>query len=113
MFYSTDPYAKISIGGKYFGQTEYKANTLNPVWNETFKCPLLHLQSTLLIQVMDHDDYNTDDAMGVAEIDFSSLPVNTAVDFKRELQNVGNIVAKGSVSISLRLEVWTTLCSIF
>ena len=58
-----------------------------------------------MLQVMDFDEYNTDDPMGTAEIEINNLPLNTDTEFKRPLQNVGNVVAKGWVYISLRLEV--------
>lgn len=102
---SSDPYVKISIGGRHIGQTAFKPSTLNPVWNEHFTCPLLHLQSSVLLQVMDHDDYNTDDAMGVAEVELSTMPVNCIIEVKRPLQNVGNIVAKGSIFLTVLVEV--------
>ena len=63
------------------------------------------MQSNLLLQVMDHDDYNTDDAMGIAEVELKSLPVNSAVEIKRPLQNVGEVVAKGSILITVLLQV--------
>jgi Ca2+-dependent lipid-binding protein len=63
------------------------------------------MQSTLQLAVMDHDDYNTDDAMGTAEVEVRSLPINTTMECKRPLQNVGSIIAKGSIFLSLLLEV--------
>lgn len=103
----SDPYVKISIGGRHFGQTQYKPNTLSPVWNEAFTCHLLHLESPVLLQVMDYDDYNTDDPMGTAAIEINNLSLNTTTEFKRPLQNVGNVVAKGWIYVTLRLEVYS------
>ena len=54
---------------------------------------------------MDHDDYSTDDVMGIAEIDISSLPTDSLVEYNRPLQNVGATVAKGSIHVSLFLQV--------
>lgn len=54
---------------------------------------------------MDHDDFTADDPLGDAEVDLRSLPFNTLVEHKRVLKNVGNVVVKGSIFVSLLLEV--------
>ncbi len=96
----------ITIGGRRFGATSWIANSLNPTWNETFHCDLLHIKSNLVINVMDHDDHNNDDALGKCEVDLQSLPIGTEVPLRCALQDVGATAAKGFVNMVLSLQVY-------
>ena len=68
----SDPYAKISIGKQYVGQTEVLHKTLDPVWSreqhiEPYLTPELSTfmaQSTIRIEVWDSDVGDDDDFIG-------------------------------------------------
>jgi len=51
--YSSDPFVMIYVGNKYVGKTRTIMKSLNPVWDESFEIPLLHMNTTLQLKVFD------------------------------------------------------------
>ncbi|CAB9524101.1 Synaptotagmin-11 [Seminavis robusta] len=82
---SSDPYAivrlytgKSKVRPKILGQTEYMTQTINPTWNETFsiRIPIDDIATQtakLELTLMDYDDKNEDDLMGVVTLPLQSL----------------------------------------
>lgn len=85
------PYVKLCIDGKVYGQTKVIYKTLNPVWNESIKVELNTAQSNHLLQryknglhqqqkptfelfIYDKDELSDDDSMGIVR---GVLPFDT------------------------------------
>ena len=51
--YSSDPFVMIYVGGKFVGKTRSILQNLNPVWDESFDIPLLHMNTSLELKVYD------------------------------------------------------------
>lgn len=75
---SSDPYIEIWIGDRQIGRTKTIYSNLNPSWNETFQCNLLHRQCTMELKVFD-EDMADPDFLGSIKIEVSELPVNREV----------------------------------
>ena len=82
----SDPFVKLILDGRLVGQTKVVKNNVNPVWGETFSIPLaLHstiTDSTLLIEVYDHDNLSQHDLLGIATISGNDLRALLAPDLK-------------------------------
>ncbi|XP_048111859.1 extended synaptotagmin-1 [Alosa alosa] len=68
----SDPYVKISIGGKTFKSDVIKGN-LNPNWNEMYEVVLTELPGQELLLEMFDKDMDQDDFMGRLKIKLSDL----------------------------------------
>ncbi|XP_076123859.1 uncharacterized protein esyt1b [Alosa pseudoharengus] len=68
----SDPYVKISIGGKTFKSDVIKGN-LNPNWNEMYEVVLTKLPGQELLLEMFDKDMDQDDFMGRLKIKLSDL----------------------------------------
>jgi len=85
-------------------KTIVRKRNLNPVWNATFSCPLMHFQHTLLFEVMDEDS-NKDDALGQAKVDLASEPLDSTNDHTLKLEQMPNtsIVVRGTLSVVVEI----------
>ncbi|KAK6178984.1 hypothetical protein SNE40_011446 [Patella caerulea] len=79
---TSDPYVKFKYNGKqvYKSRTVYK--NLNPRWEDVFTVPVEDICKPLQMKVFDYDRGMTDDPMGSAEIDLSTLELNKATELK-------------------------------
>ena len=68
----TDPFVDIILGSAKIGKTRMIANSLNPVWNETFKIELCHFGDFLKFEVKDKDHAGAE-YIGKVEIATASL----------------------------------------
>ena len=68
----TDPFVEIVLGSAKIGKTKMIANTLNPVWNESFRIELCHFGDFLTFEVKDKDHVGAD-TIGKVEIATASL----------------------------------------
>ena len=111
---ASDPYVKIKCGSQRVGQTTVKLRNLNPVWNETFLIPLLHLKETLLLKVFDEDHGKEHDIMGVVTKDIpeaceeiraqGKLTSSSPTSFRMPLK-LNDVIVKGELFFSILLEV--------
>jgi Ca2+-dependent lipid-binding protein len=101
------------VGGKPIGQTAVIPSTLSPVWNHTFEIELLHLETPILLELFDEDDMKVDEALGRAEVVLKDLPLDSVVEQRLPLQDVGQITAKGQVKISLTIKVFISVVLFF
>eukprot|EP00754_Rhynchopus_humris_P049669 Rhum_TRINITY_DN8525_c0_g1::Rhum_TRINITY_DN8525_c0_g1_i1::g.28542::m.28542 len=74
----SDPYVTVSGDGRipfdYEVKTPYIEQTLNPVWNNTFKLPCVgkpNMSTTINFTVYDFDKFNDNDFLGYAEINIT------------------------------------------
>ncbi|XP_021379603.1 multiple C2 and transmembrane domain-containing protein 1-like isoform X3 [Mizuhopecten yessoensis] len=86
---TSDPYVKFKIGNKqhYKSKTVYK--NLNPQWDERLSIPIEDVYRPVNVKVFDYDRGISDDPMGSAEIDLTTLELNTATDLKLPLADGG------------------------
>ena len=68
----TDPFVEIILGSAKIGKTRMIANTLNPVWNESFRIELCHFGDFLTFEVKDKDHVGAK-TIGKVEIATASL----------------------------------------
>ncbi|XP_060062744.1 multiple C2 and transmembrane domain-containing protein 1-like [Ylistrum balloti] len=86
---TSDPYVKFKVGSKqhYKSKTVYK--NLNPQWDERLSIPIEDVYRPVNVKVFDYDRGISDDPMGSAEIDLTTLELNTATDLKLALADGG------------------------
>jgi Ca2+-dependent lipid-binding protein len=111
---TSDPYVKIKCGSRNIGHTTVKLRCLNPVWNETFQIPLLHLKETLFLKVFDEDHGKEHDIMGVVIKDVleayneireqGKLTSTTPTSFRMPLK-LNDLTVKGELYFSILIEV--------
>ena len=111
---TSDPYVKIKCGNQNIGQTTVKNRNLNPIWNESFEIPLLHLKEPLILKMFDEDRGKEHDLMGVVIKDIFSayeeiraqgrININSPFNFKMPLK-LNDVVAKGELFFSIIIEV--------
>lgn len=87
------------------GQTAVVPSSLAPTWNQSFEIELLHLETPILLELFDEDKMKADEALGRAEIVLKDLALDTVVEQRLPLQDVGQIVAKGHVKASVTIKV--------
>lgn len=69
----SDPYVHLQVGDQEI-ETQYQANTLNPIWNETFTFQVKPNNPNLVITVYDYDSMSsTPDFEGMVVIPLKSL----------------------------------------
>jgi hypothetical protein len=75
--YHSDPFTKLLLDGRLVGQTQVIKNNINPTWEETFTLPLALqasvLDSTLVLEVYDHDNVSDHDLLGVHTLSGEAL----------------------------------------
>ncbi|XP_064609084.1 LOW QUALITY PROTEIN: multiple C2 and transmembrane domain-containing protein 1-like [Liolophura sinensis] len=86
---TSDPYVKFKIGTKQFYKSRTVYKNLNPRWDERFTIPIEDVLKPLRISVFDYDRGISDDPMGGAELDLTSIELNTPSDIKVELKEKG------------------------
>ncbi|XP_028812800.1 multiple C2 and transmembrane domain-containing protein 2 isoform X2 [Denticeps clupeoides] len=69
---TSDPYVKLKLEGKTIYKSKVVYKNLNPVWNESFSCPVSNLHQKLSVKVYDRD-LTTDDFMGSNRISLDKL----------------------------------------
>lgn len=95
----SDPYLlfKLSTTAQTW-KTKYIKNTDKPVWNETFKIPLMpNMRDQLKIELYDKDDISKDDFISSLTFDVKSFKVGLVTDqwydFKpgKKIKNGGRV----------------------
>jgi Ca2+-dependent lipid-binding protein len=61
---TSDPYVILEIEDQRI-ETNYKQQTLSPVWNESFTFDIINGREALKITVMDKDTFGNDDFEGM------------------------------------------------
>lgn len=88
----SDPYVSVKLDGIEVYKTDKKKKTLNPVWKEAFQFPILSRSKTVVtLEVYDWDLARSNDFLGVATLDLSTLEPMTPTPFIAELNTQGNI----------------------
>lgn len=68
-----DPYAKVLVNGLSKGRTDYKSQTLNPVWNLPIYVAVSSPNQKVSIEVMDVETINKDRRVGIYDLDLSYM----------------------------------------
>ncbi|KAK3606242.1 hypothetical protein CHS0354_037918 [Potamilus streckersoni] len=82
---TSDPYVKFSIGKRQYYRSRTILKNLNPKWDEKFTIPIDDPLQQVQVRAFDYDRGMTDDPMGSAEIDLTSLELNISTDLKLPL----------------------------
>jgi len=72
----SDPYAVIYVGNKQIHKTGLERQTLNPLWNESFKWVGQERTPELRIEIWDWDKFSADDFLGMAVVKLGPLLQN-------------------------------------
>ncbi|XP_069137876.1 LOW QUALITY PROTEIN: multiple C2 and transmembrane domain-containing protein 1-like [Argopecten irradians] len=86
---TSDPYVKFKIGSKQYYKSKTVFKNLNPQWDERLTIPIEDVYRPVNVKVFDYDRGISDDPMGSAEIDLTTLELNTATDLKLSLADGG------------------------
>ena len=70
-----DPYVKILVNGLSKGRTDYKSQTLNPVYNTAIYVAITSPNQRVSIEVMDVETVNKDRRVGIYDLDLSDILV--------------------------------------
>jgi hypothetical protein len=74
---NSDPFVKLLLDDRLIGQTQVVKNNVNPTWNETFTLALplqaSIVDSTMVIEVYDHDNLSKHDLLGVTTVSGEAL----------------------------------------
>ena len=81
---TSDPYVVIKVGHVSIKSTS-KAKTLSPVWNEDYDLGVEQLNGSIKIELFDKD-LVSDDSLGTAEVDLSSVPHGHPRDFTLQVR---------------------------
>ena len=117
---TSDPYAKLFVGGKLIGTTKVIPKTLNPKWNARFQykagadsaaCMIQpeyrnQPQIGALLTIWDRDDIGNDDSMGTVSITFNPLQTETTKWYTVGKGSGKNFCsnAKGEVQVKVTFE---------
>lgn len=117
---TSDPYAKLFVGGTLIGTTKVIPKTLNPTWNARFHYkagadsaarmiqPEYRNQPQLdaLLTIWDRDEIGDDDSMGTVSISFNPLQTETTKWYTVGKGSGKNFCrnAKGEVQIKITFE---------
>ncbi len=83
---TSDPYIIFELGGKKL-TSSYKAETLDPVWNEEYSFPVTTRNMVLNVEVWSKDAYAQHDFEGSVKIHLSELQDQKKVDKWLEIYN--------------------------
>ncbi|KND03955.1 uncharacterized protein SPPG_01407 [Spizellomyces punctatus DAOM BR117] len=84
---ASDPYVQIYLNGSKIHKTRVIKKTLDPVWNETFSCPVTsRLRSTLEFRVKDWNNFAKDVTLGTVRVQLGRLVPNTVVTHEYPLE---------------------------
>ncbi|XP_033749601.1 multiple C2 and transmembrane domain-containing protein 1-like isoform X2 [Pecten maximus] len=86
---TSDPYVKFKVGSKQYYKSKTVYKNLNPQWDERLTIPIEDVYRPVNVKVFDYDRGISDDPMGSAEIDLTTLELNTATDLKLNLADGG------------------------
>jgi Ca2+-dependent lipid-binding protein len=102
----SDPYIVLTIGDRVLCHTDYHPNTLNPVWNQSFEIPLLHLKNKLTLLVYDHDS-GDDDLLGKVDVNLNSLKgkPESQITAPIEKGEGTDIEPRGTITFNIYVEV--------
>ncbi|CAI4689726.1 ACH_G0040030.mRNA.1.CDS.1 [Saccharomyces cerevisiae] len=93
----SDPFVHIYVNGKKVFKSNIKKKTLDPVWNEDAKIPILsRSKNQVIFNVLDWDRAGDNDDLGQASLDVSSLEVGKTYHWNLNLNTQGSIRLQGS-----------------
>ena len=109
---SSDPYVIVRFGSSEVARTEVVKWSVNPVWNETYTIPLLHIQHPLVLEVWDWKKNGNDEILGNITFKLEEIGNNILLDDDFVLNQAGRKRVSGSLSCSLYLEKRKKLISV-
>ncbi|XP_061166679.1 multiple C2 and transmembrane domain-containing protein 1-like isoform X2 [Saccostrea echinata] len=100
---TSDPYVKFKIGSKHYYKSRTVFKNLNPKWDEKFTIPIEDVFKPVCVKCYDYDRGVSDDRMGSAELDLSSLELNTPTELKLELKEKKDVEYMGYILLQCTL----------
>jgi hypothetical protein len=101
---SSDPYAIVRYGSIEVARTRVIKWSLNPVWNESFTVPLLHLQHDLVIEIWDWNHYEDHEIIGKVTVNLNHIERNSLIEDNFCIEQAGVKAASGYLSCGIYLE---------
>jgi len=84
---TSDPYVKVIHDNEEKYTTSTIIKSLNPVWNEHCSIFTENLKMPVYFYVFDEDRIGRDEAMGVAKLNLSRIPLDTNYSISLDLEN--------------------------
>lgn len=72
-FGTIDPYCKVLVNGLSKGRTDFKSQTLNPVWNQVIYVAVTSPNQRITLQCMDVETVNKDRSVGEFNVNVQDL----------------------------------------
>lgn len=95
----SDPFVTIYVNDKRVFKSNIKKKTLDPVWNEDAKVPILsRSKNQVVLNVLDWDRAGDNDDLGQATLDTSNLELGKSYNWNLNLNTQGSIKLQGSFS---------------
>ena len=101
---SSDPYIIVRFGSNEVAHTAVVKWSLNPVWNESFTIPLLHIQHNLILEIWNWKKFNKPEILGKVTFDLKELGSNFLLEDEFSIEQAGRKSASGCIACSLYLE---------
>ncbi|EJS42515.1 tcb3p [Saccharomyces arboricola H-6] len=93
----SDPFVNVYVNDKRVFKSNIKKKTLDPVWNEDARIPILsRSKNQVVFNVLDWDRAGDNDDLGQATLDTSKLEVDKTYNWNLELNTQGSIKLQGS-----------------
>lgn len=93
----SDPFCVIKLDGIEIHRTDKQRRTLNPVWNDAIKFPMLsRSRQVLLLEVYDWDLTHDDELLGLANLDLSLITPNNSTQFELQLDTEGTMLIRAT-----------------
>lgn len=93
----SDPFCVVKLDGIEIHRTDKQRRTLNPIWNDAIKFPMLsRSRQNLLLEIYDWDLTHDDELIGLANLDLSLITPNNSTQFELELDTRGKILIRAT-----------------
>ena len=87
---TSDPYVMIKQDGDALYKCQEKKKTVNPVWNDQTNICIENVFTPLVYEVYDRDVVGSDDFMGRAEFDLTTLDIDKSQEVTLHLEDGGD-----------------------